>query len=171
MRRGRRRRTTVAVGRSNISRCAPSLAQSTNMLETHLRRCSQGLGTSDATDAKKYFGDMRRHRLPFKTLTDEDRGLIDMAFNKKKADNRKEWLRGFVVRVLAPMMCFEHADARLTARHVHEPQCRPSPYFGLHQPRAHSLFHGRQYPINPFRRRWLQARSAQSLVRLLQEEA
>jgi len=55
------------------------------------------LGTSDATDAKKYFGDMARHRLPFKTSTTADRELIDMAFNKKKADDRKEWLRGFVV--------------------------------------------------------------------------
>jgi DNA topoisomerase-2 len=41
---------------------------------------------------------MNRHRLPFKELTPEDRALIDMAFNKKKADDRKEWLRGFVVR-------------------------------------------------------------------------
>ncbi|GAA5960302.1 hypothetical protein JCM3765_002536 [Sporobolomyces pararoseus] len=56
----------------------------------------KGLGTSDATDAKKYFGDMARHRLPFKTSTAADRELIDMAFNKKKADDRKEWLRGFV---------------------------------------------------------------------------
>ena len=56
----------------------------------------KGLGTSDATDAKKYFGDMRRHRIPFQVSTQEDRELIDMAFNKKKADNRKEWLRGFV---------------------------------------------------------------------------
>ncbi|KAM0790561.1 hypothetical protein ACM66B_004430 [Microbotryomycetes sp. NB124-2] len=56
----------------------------------------KGLGTSDAADAKKYFGDMKRHRLPFKPSTDEDRKLIDMAFNKKKADDRKEWLRRFV---------------------------------------------------------------------------
>ncbi|GAA5856986.1 hypothetical protein JCM8547_008496 [Rhodosporidiobolus lusitaniae] len=56
----------------------------------------KGLGTSDANDAKKYFGDMARHRLPFKVSTQEDRALIDMAFNKKKADDRKEWLRGFV---------------------------------------------------------------------------
>ncbi|GAA5954900.1 hypothetical protein JCM10213_000372 [Rhodosporidiobolus nylandii] len=56
----------------------------------------KGLGTSDANDAKKYFGNMDRHRLPFKTSTQEDRALIDMAFNKKKADDRKEWLRGFV---------------------------------------------------------------------------
>jgi DNA topoisomerase-2 len=55
------------------------------------------LGTSDTNDAKKYFSDMNRHRLPFKELTIEDRALIDMAFNKKKADDRKEWLRGFVV--------------------------------------------------------------------------
>jgi len=40
---------------------------------------------------------MARHRLPFKTSTTADRELIDMAFNKKKADDRKEWLRGFVV--------------------------------------------------------------------------
>ncbi|GAA5863655.1 hypothetical protein JCM3774_001204 [Rhodotorula dairenensis] len=56
----------------------------------------KGLGTSDTNDAKKYFSDMSRHRLPFKELTIEDRALIDMAFNKKKADDRKEWLRGFV---------------------------------------------------------------------------
>ncbi|GAA5985936.1 hypothetical protein JCM10908_006339 [Rhodotorula pacifica] len=56
----------------------------------------KGLGTSDTNDAKKYFSDMSRHRLPFKELTIEDRTLIDMAFNKKKADDRKEWLRGFV---------------------------------------------------------------------------
>lgn len=40
---------------------------------------------------------MARHRLPFDTCEDSDRALIDMAFNKKKADDRKEWLRGFVV--------------------------------------------------------------------------
>ncbi|KAL8293500.1 hypothetical protein RQP46_000201 [Phenoliferia psychrophenolica] len=56
----------------------------------------KGLGTSTAADAKKYFGDMRQHRLPFAIMTDEEHELIDMAFNKKKADNRKEWLRGFI---------------------------------------------------------------------------
>lgn len=45
---------------------------------------------------------MDKHRLPFEPLTDSDRQLLDMAFNKKKADDRKEWLRGFVVRVLFP---------------------------------------------------------------------
>lgn len=44
---------------------------------------------------------MRQHRLPFAILTEAEHQLIDMAFNKKKADNRKEWLRGFVVRFVA----------------------------------------------------------------------
>lgn len=57
----------------------------------------QGLGTSTASDAKKYFSDMKAHRIAFKSLKDADRGLIDMAFNKKKADERKEWLRGYEV--------------------------------------------------------------------------
>ena len=56
----------------------------------------KGLGTSTAADAKKYFSDLSTHLKPFQPGTDEDRSLIDLAFNKKKADDRKEWLRGFV---------------------------------------------------------------------------
>ncbi|KAJ3239764.1 DNA topoisomerase 2 [Chytriomyces hyalinus] len=55
----------------------------------------KGLGTSTTEDAKKYFSDMELHRKSFKTLETEDTALIDMAFNKKKADDRKEWLRQF----------------------------------------------------------------------------
>ncbi|KAI8849905.1 DNA topoisomerase [Chytridium lagenaria] len=55
----------------------------------------KGLGTSTPEDAKKYFRDMTRHRKPFKAATDGDKALIDMAFNKKKADDRKDWLRQF----------------------------------------------------------------------------
>jgi DNA topoisomerase-2 len=58
----------------------------------------QGLGTSTSADAKKYFSDLQKHRLPFEAMQQEDRALIDMAFNKKKADDRKEWLRQFKVR-------------------------------------------------------------------------
>ena len=32
---------------------------------------------------------------PFGVSDDESRSLIDMAFNKKKADERKDWLRQF----------------------------------------------------------------------------
>ncbi|KAL2917037.1 DNA topoisomerase 2 [Polyrhizophydium stewartii] len=55
----------------------------------------KGLGTSTAEDAKKYFSDMNKHLKPFRAADDESRGLIDMAFNKKKADNRKEWIAQF----------------------------------------------------------------------------
>lgn len=56
----------------------------------------KGLGTSTAQDAKVYFRDMGKHMLPFETTQPGDRELIDLAFNKKKADERKEWLRRFV---------------------------------------------------------------------------
>jgi len=59
---------------------------------------SQGLGTSTSADAKKYFSDMAKHMLQFDVTKEGDRDLIDLAFNKKKADDRKEWLRQFRVR-------------------------------------------------------------------------
>ncbi|KAJ3202300.1 DNA topoisomerase 2, partial [Dinochytrium kinnereticum] len=55
----------------------------------------KGLGTSSSEDAKKYFKDIAYHRKPFMGSTSDDKALIDMAFNKKKADDRKEWLRQF----------------------------------------------------------------------------
>lgn len=53
------------------------------------------MGSSETPDIIKYFNDLQRHRLKFGTLEDEDKTLIDLAFNKKKADDRKEWLRQF----------------------------------------------------------------------------
>ncbi|ODN94177.1 DNA topoisomerase II [Cryptococcus wingfieldii CBS 7118] len=55
----------------------------------------KGLGTSTDADARKYFSALDKHRLPFEAMEPNDRLLIDMAFNKKKADDRKEWLRQF----------------------------------------------------------------------------
>ena len=46
----------------------------------------------------KYFSDLPKHKLPFLETQDGDRELIDLAFNKKKADDRKEWLRQYKVR-------------------------------------------------------------------------
>ena len=40
---------------------------------------------------------MGKHMIPFSTTQDGDRELIDLAFSKKKADERKEWLRQFRV--------------------------------------------------------------------------
>ncbi|CDO71762.1 hypothetical protein BN946_scf184920.g46 [Trametes cinnabarina] len=55
----------------------------------------KGLGTSKDEDAREYFRDMKRHMIPFSTTRDGDRELIELAFSKKKADDRKEWLRQF----------------------------------------------------------------------------
>jgi DNA topoisomerase-2 len=55
----------------------------------------KGLGTSMNKDAKEYFENMDKHKKEFAPLTNEAATLIDMAFNKKKADERKEWLANF----------------------------------------------------------------------------
>lgn len=56
----------------------------------------KGLGTSTSKDAKQYFSDLPKHVKSFIALEDGDRDLIDLAFNKKKADERKNWLGEFV---------------------------------------------------------------------------
>lgn len=55
----------------------------------------KGLGTSDTDDAQRYFSDLDKHHKEFATMKDEEAQLIDLAFSKKKADERKEWLRQF----------------------------------------------------------------------------
>lgn len=56
----------------------------------------KGLGTSTSKDAKQYFSDLPKHVKSFSPISDPDRELIDLAFNKKKADDRKNWLGEFV---------------------------------------------------------------------------
>ena len=48
-------------------------------------------------DGKRYFSDMKKHMIPFASVQEGDKELIDLAFSKKKADDRKEWLRQFKV--------------------------------------------------------------------------
>ncbi|KAH9065029.1 DNA topoisomerase II [Lactarius vividus] len=55
----------------------------------------KGLGTSKDSDARDYFSHMTKHMIPFGSTQDGERDLIDLAFSKKKADDRKEWLRQF----------------------------------------------------------------------------
>ena len=53
----------------------------------------KGLGTSTSKEAKEYFSDINRHKLRFIWRSDEeDADAIDLAFNKKRADDRKLWL-------------------------------------------------------------------------------
>ena len=49
----------------------------------------KGLGTSTATEAREYFESMNTLRFQWDDLAN---GNIDLAFNKKRADDRKEWL-------------------------------------------------------------------------------
>ncbi|KAL7748705.1 DNA topoisomerase 2 [Sorochytrium milnesiophthora] len=55
----------------------------------------KGLGTSGNVEAKEYFSALNVHKKPFKPCTPEEKDLIDMAFSKKRADHRKEWLAQF----------------------------------------------------------------------------
>ena len=56
----------------------------------------KGLGTSTAKEAKEYFSTMTKHRIGFTCETEEDADSIDMAFSKKRIEDRKDWLRGYV---------------------------------------------------------------------------
>ncbi|KAK9450078.1 DNA topoisomerase [Limtongia smithiae] len=53
----------------------------------------KGLGTSTPAEGREYFKQLDRHIKEFHAMKDEDRVSIDLAFSKKKADERKEWLR------------------------------------------------------------------------------
>nr|XP_049706693.1 DNA topoisomerase 2-like isoform X2 [Helicoverpa armigera] len=52
----------------------------------------KGLGTSTSKEAKEYFQNMERHRIRFKYAGPTDDHHIELAFSKKGADQRKEWL-------------------------------------------------------------------------------
>ena len=52
----------------------------------------KGLGTSNEKEAKEYFKNM--HLIDYNFTKDTDNS-IDLAFNKKRADDRKKWLSGY----------------------------------------------------------------------------
>lgn len=55
----------------------------------------KGLGTSSTEDAQEYFSDLDRHLKQFHAMRDHEANLIDLAFSKKRADERKAWLGDF----------------------------------------------------------------------------
>eukprot|EP00775_Hariotina_reticulata_P006914 gene6914-7130_t len=55
----------------------------------------KGLGTSSAKEAKEYFANMDQHKKNFVWEDDEDGEAIEMAFSKKKVEDRKRWLSAF----------------------------------------------------------------------------
>ncbi|KAH9909129.1 DNA topoisomerase [Xylariomycetidae sp. FL2044] len=56
----------------------------------------KGLGTSSNEDAQIYFNDLDNHLKQFSTMQPQEADLFELAFSKKKADARKEWLGQFV---------------------------------------------------------------------------
>uniref|UniRef100_A0A8B9K2A5 DNA topoisomerase 2 n=1 Tax=Astyanax mexicanus TaxID=7994 RepID=A0A8B9K2A5_ASTMX len=57
----------------------------------------KGLGTSTSKEAKEYFSDMARHRIPFKYSGPADDEAITLAFSRKKIEERKDWLTSFMI--------------------------------------------------------------------------
>ena len=55
----------------------------------------KGLGTSSAKEAKEYFAEIAFHTVDFQYLDKLDDDAIDLAFSKKLADQRKQWLRTY----------------------------------------------------------------------------
>jgi len=55
----------------------------------------KGLGTSTSKEAKEYFSDLNKHVLQFDYINETDSEAIDMAFDKKRADDRKVWMNEF----------------------------------------------------------------------------
>ncbi|KAL3233710.1 DNA topoisomerase 2 [Nakaseomyces bracarensis] len=55
----------------------------------------KGLGTSTSPEIIEYFSNLDTHLKKFHALQGGDKDLIDLAFSKKKADDRKEWLRQY----------------------------------------------------------------------------
>jgi len=60
----------------------------------------KGLGTSTAKEGKDYFKNIKEHRMVFRWSSPKDDELVDLAFNKKRADDRKEWIN-----------CYKDGDA------------------------------------------------------------
>ncbi|KAA8571861.1 hypothetical protein EYC84_001818 [Monilinia fructicola] len=69
----------------------------------------KGLGTSKPEDAQIYFSNLDVHLREFEVIKPEEEEMLDLAFSKKKADSRKQWLGNFV-----PGTYLDHTDKMLT---------------------------------------------------------
>ncbi len=70
----------------------------------------KGLGTSTAKEAKEYFTQIDKHRVDFEWCDDvRDTDLIDMAFAKKRVEDRKVWINAY-----EPGTYFDHKLETMT---------------------------------------------------------
>lgn len=56
------------------------------------------MGTSTSKEGREYFQNLAKHKKDFAWVNEQDGEAIELAFSKKKIEERKNWLRGFVVR-------------------------------------------------------------------------
>ncbi|KAK8118951.1 DNA topoisomerase II [Apiospora kogelbergensis] len=69
----------------------------------------KGLGTSSNEDAQVYFTNLDDHMKGFDVMKPNEAQLFELAFSKKKADARKEWLGNFV-----PGTYLDHSTKSIT---------------------------------------------------------
>ncbi|KAM5348257.1 hypothetical protein ACJ41O_008081 [Fusarium nematophilum] len=69
----------------------------------------KGLGTSSNEDAQVYFTNLDDHLKEFRPMKPDEAELFDLAFSKKKADARKEWLGRFI-----PGTYLDHSSKEIT---------------------------------------------------------
>ncbi|EEA06619.1 DNA gyrase/topoisomerase IV, A subunit family protein [Cryptosporidium muris RN66] len=55
----------------------------------------KGLGTSTDLEFKEYFTNIENHSIEFDWYNDEDDEAIDMAFSKKRTEDRKKWIESY----------------------------------------------------------------------------
>ncbi|CAJ2639117.1 unnamed protein product [Trifolium pratense] len=67
----------------------------------------KGLGTSTPQEGREYFRDLDKHKKDFFWDDELDGNAIELAFSKKKAEDRKTWIRNF-----EPGTCRDH-EAKL----------------------------------------------------------
>lgn len=90
--------------------------QYTEWKETHASEQSRwqakylkGLGSSTNEDAQVYFTNLDEHLKEFQVMKPDEAELFELAFSKKKADARKEWLGNFV-----PGTFLDHSTKSIT---------------------------------------------------------
>lgn len=64
--------------------------------EKYVVKYYKGLGTSTSAEGKDYFREMKRHRIPFFYEDEKDDEAIELAFSKKKIEERKTWLSAWM---------------------------------------------------------------------------
>ncbi|XP_016170360.1 DNA topoisomerase 2 isoform X1 [Arachis ipaensis] len=71
----------------------------------------KGLGTSTPQEGREYFRDLDKHRKDFVWDDDQDGSAIELAFSKKKTEDRKTWIRNF-----EPGTCRDHMMKHINYR-------------------------------------------------------